>query len=278
MRRRSRVVPVLVSGLVVLVGALAPPAAGAAVRPGLIVFSSGFILNDPDTEHPSQVLSVRPDGSRESQLTHVPDGKQAGAPDLSPDGTTIVYVSNEGADNFAVWAMKADGTGQHRVFGRDGFDFFQPHWSSGGRRLVVTRCDLHYGFRSACDLLITRPDGSHKRLLVGGGRIHGDARFSPNGKRLVVSSNCCRPASQVFTMRADGSHLRRLTHVTAGGGAGFASYAPGGHRIVFTSDQRRKPNGDRNDLFVMRTDGTHVHRIVEDQRGAVGADWGQEGR
>src|SRR4051812_35244036 len=111
------------------------------VRHPVIAFSTGFILNFPDTDNPSQVVTVRPDGTDERQLTHVPDGKQAGAPDISPDGSKIVYVSNEGADHFAVWAMHTDGSGQHKLFGRAGFDFFQPRWSPDGSKLVVSRCD-----------------------------------------------------------------------------------------------------------------------------------------
>jgi len=268
------------------------------------------------------VKTVRPDGTGERQLTHVPDGKQAGAPDISPDGRTIAFVSNVDG-NFAVWTMRSDGSRQHRLFGRAGYDFFQPRFSPDGKRLVVTRCNLSFGFRANCDIMLGASTGRGRHVLVGGGRFHGNATFSPDGKRiafdsdrgglisavwvvraaggrpvrltkpnleafwpnwspdgshLVLSSNCCRPASDVFTMRANGTQLRRLTHVTGGGGAAFASYAPDGHRIVFTSDQLRGPAFDRGDILVMRTDGSHVRRIVEGKPNAVGADWAKVGR
>jgi Tol biopolymer transport system component len=293
-------------------------AATSPVRHPVIAFSTGFILVHPDVDNPSQVVTVRPDGTGEHQLTHVPAGKQAGAPDISPDGTTIAYVSNEGADNFSVWTMNIDGSGQHKLFGRGGFDFLQPRWSPDGTKLVVTRCDSSVGLLTNCDIVLTKRDGTRLRTLVSGGRFSGDATFSPDGKwiafdsdragfvstvwvlhldggqpirltkpdleafwpnwspdggHLVMSSNCCRPLSQVFTMRRDGSHLRQLTHATGGGGPAFASYSPDGQHIVFTSDQLRGPAFDRSDLFVMRTDGTHVRRIVDDQPNAVGGDW-----
>lgn len=293
-------------------------AASTQVRHPVIAFSTGFILINPDLDNPSQVVTVRPDGTDERQLTHVPDGKQAGAPDISPDGKTIAYVSNEGADNFAVWAMKIDGSGQHKLFGKPGFDFFQPRWSPDGTKLVVTRCDSTVGFVTNCDIVLTKRDGSGARTLVGGNRFSGNATFSPDGKwiafdsdragyistvwvlrldggapirltapdleafwpnwspdgtHLVISSNCCRALSQVFTMRRDGSQLRQLTHATGGGGPAFASYSPDGQQIVFSSDQLRGPDFDRLDLFVMKTDGTHVRRIVDDQPNAVGGDW-----
>jgi TolB protein len=330
MHSRSRVV-LAVSACVIL-GALAlvpqsiaksarPPARASGSVPGnqLIAFSTGFILVDPDLDHPSQVMTVRPDGTGERQLTHVPDGKQAGAPDLSPDGRTIAFVSNVDG-NFAVWTMRSDGTRQHRLFGRAGFDFFQPRFSPDGRRLVVTRCNMSFGFLANCDLVLTSSSGRGRHVLVGGGRISGNATFSPDGRRiafnsdrggltsavwvigvrggravrltkpnleafwpswspdgthLLISSNCCRPASDVFTIRADGTQLRRLTHVRGGGGAAFASYSPDGRSIVFSSDQLRGPAFDRGDLLVMRRDGSHVRRIVHDQPNAVGADWGR---
>ncbi len=340
MSNRSRIVSIAVAGALATAATLllggAATSAGTGVRAadsvavssppasGLIAYSSGFILRDPDLESPSQVFTVRPDGSGNRQLTHVPDDRQAGAPDISPDGRTIVYVSNQGADNFAVWTMKLDGTHQHRVFGRSGFDFFQPRWSPDGRSLVLTRCDLHFGFTSNCDIVITAADGSHQRTLVDDGRYSGDATFSPDGKwiafdsdlggytsavwvirvnggrpvrltspnleafwpnwspdgsHLVISSNCCRPVSQVFTMRANGAGLRQLTHATDGGGPAFASYSPDGRQIVYSSDQLRGPDFENADLFVMNTDGSRQRPILQVDTGfAVGPDWQRAGR
>jgi len=333
MRSPSRLI-VAVSTFVVL-GALAlspqaiassgsPPAraSGAQGSHELVAFSSGFILADPDLDHPSQVFTVRPDGSRLRQLTHVPDGKQAGAPDISPDGSRILYVSNVDG-NFAVWIMRSDGTHQRRLFGRKGFDFFQPRWSPNGSRLLVTRCNGSFGFTANCDIMLGGRLGSGRHVLVDGGRFNGNATFSPDGRRvafdgdrgglvsavwvmtirggrpvrltrpnleafwpnwspdgshLAFSSNCCRPASDVFTMRADGTHKRRLTRVAGGGGAAFASYSPDGRRIIFSSDQRRGPAFDRSDLFVMRPDGSQVRRIVKGKPNAVEADWTKVGR
>ena len=304
----------LVAALVVMGGPAPSQAAGPG--PGLIAFSSGFILPDPDLGGPSQVYTVRPDGTQLRQLTHVPAGKHAGAPDISPDGSKIAYVSDV-SGSFAVWAMKSDGTQQHRLFGRKGYDYFQPRWSPDGSRLLVSRCH-QIGFVAPCDIVLTDADGSPQQVLVGGGRINRDATFSPDGKRiafdsdrggffsaiwvmrlggtpvrvtnadlemywpgwspdgshLVASDNCCRAASNVYTMQADGSRLTKLTHVTQGGGAGFASYSPDGKHIVFISDHLRAPSFNRPDLFVMNADGSNVHRIVSSVP-AVTPDWSE---
>jgi Tol biopolymer transport system component len=327
MRTRGRKVPFVLAGLLAAVllspmaAASAPTYAASTYGGPVIAFSTGFILNFPDTDNPSQVVTVRPDGTHERQLTHVPDGKQAGAPDISPDGRTIVYVSNGDSDNFAVWAMNVDGTNRHKLFGRAGFDFFQPRWSPDGSRFVMTRCDSTVGFVTNCDIVLIKPDGSGARTLVGGGRYSGNATFSPDGKwiafdsdrggfidavwvmrvsggrptrvsapnleafwpgwspdgsRLTISDNCCRPASNVYSVRTNGSSLRKLTHVTQGGGSGFSSYSPDGKHIVFISDKLRGPDFDRSDLFVMNADGTNQHRIVSTVP-ATTPDWAGAG-
>ena len=221
-------------------------------------------------------------------------------------------------DNFAVWAMKIDGSGQHKLFGKAGFDFFQPRWSPDGTKLVVTRCDSTVGFVTNCDIVLTKRDGSGARTLVGGNRFSGNATFSPDGKWIAFDSDRAGYISTVWVLRLDGgsadptdrtrsrsllaelvarrnaprdqqqllsraqpglhhaqdgSQLRQLTHATGGGGPAFASYSPDGQQIVFSSDQLRGPDFDRLDLFVMKTDGTHVRRIVDDQPNAVGGDW-----
>ena len=113
----------------------------------------------------------------------MPAGKQAGAPDISPDGTTIAYVSNEGADNFSVWTMNIDGSGQHKLFGRGGFDFLQPRWSPDGTKLVVTRCDSSVGLLTNCDIVLTKRDGT--RLRTRSVRLH-QHRYQPANRTATA--------------------------------------------------------------------------------------------
>lgn len=274
MRRRSRVVPCLAAALLAGTVALAPGAAPATsgsppaadvttLAPrGLIAFSTGFILVNPDLESPSQVVTVRPDGSEERQLTHVPDGRQAGAPDISPDGTTIAYVSNEDADNFAVWTMNSDGTGQRRLFGRDGFDFFQPRWSPDGTHFVVTRCHVAFGFTDSCDLVLTKADGTDRHTLVGGGRLNGDASFSPDGRWIAFDSDRGGYLSTVWKVRADGGRPVRLTRPNLE--AFWPSWSPDGSHLLISSNCCRPVS----QVFTMRADGSHLRQLTH----VTGAD------
>lgn len=65
--------------------------------------------------------------------------------------------------------------------------------------------------------------------------------------------------SQVFTIRPDGSGRRQLTHVQAPAQAGDPTYSPDASRIAYVSSA-----GGAFQVWVMRADGTHQHRLVRD--------------
>jgi Tol biopolymer transport system component len=73
--------------------------------------------------------------------------------------------------------------------------------------------------------------------------------------------------SAILTVNPDGSDARRLTtgpHFDTG-----PAYAPRGARIVFGSDR----GDDLADLEVVRTDGTHLHRLVPMRFAEGFPDW-----
>jgi TolB protein len=293
-----------------------PPA-----RNGPIVFASSYIAVDPDTGSPSEVFRVRPDGSGLTQLTDVPDGFQAGAPDISPDGRRIVYVSNV-SGNFGIWTMAVDGSSQRPLLETPSVDYLQPRWSPDGSRLAVVGCNVTPNFLLDCDILVLRADGTGMRKIVGGhwynrapvwspdGRkIAFDSdregflsavwvvsaaggtptrltdpdleafwpSWSPDGSRILFSSNYARAHSDVYSMRPDGSGVRRLTHLPEDvGGAWQASYSPDGRQIVLISDIEQPTPFDFYDIFTMRADGSGLTRVVSTQPGYT-PDWGPEG-
>jgi Tol biopolymer transport system component len=89
---------------------------------------------------------------------------------------------------------------------------------------------------------------------------------------LSFTNNWDRPISQTFVMRANGSHLKQLTHAGGGHSEGLASYSPDGRRIVLISDLAYH-NGS-NDLYTMRADGTQLTKIVSDHPRVALSDWG----
>src|SRR5690348_11650734 len=147
--------------------AMGPAAAGtAAVRTGAtaatangrIAFSQWDLLPGGNLSRHSNVYTINPDGTGLRQLTHVGAAQAAGAPDWSPGGDKIVYVSNQTGD-YRIWVMNADGSGQRQLADDPGFADLEPAWSPDGARILFSRCDDHIGFILTCDLEVMNTAG-----------------------------------------------------------------------------------------------------------------------
>jgi TolB protein len=137
-------------------------------------------------------------------------------PSWSPDGATIAFVRAAPWPP-AIWLMDADGTNQRQLTtppnaasqGQDG----EPDWSPDGKWIAFAReHEPHPGPRTLefrRDIYLVRPDGADLRRLT---QLAGQNRapaWSPDGKRIVFTSDRVRQA--IYVMNADGSKQRRLT-------------------------------------------------------------------
>ncbi len=78
-------------------------------------------------------------------------------------------------------------------------------------------------------------------------------KFSPDGSRIAFASS--RDGNfEIYTMRVDGSDLRRLTFHPSIDNA--PTWSPNGQQIAFTSDR-----GGQNALYIMSADGGPVTRL-----------------
>jgi TolB protein len=164
------------------------------------------------------------------QLTF--DGNNAEAY-FSPDGRRLIFQRQERGDAGCdqQYVMSVDGTGLRRVsngLGRTTCGYF----SHGGRRILYSST---FEASPACP---TPPDRSQGYVWPLG-------------------------AFEIYSARADGSDLRRLT--TNDAYDAEATVSPDGKRVVFTSTR----NGDI-ELYTMNVDGTDVRRVTH----RVGYDGG----
>ena len=122
-------------------------------------------------------------------------------------------------------------------------------WSPTG--LVAFLAPVPNGCTHRCrtELFATRPGQSPRRLTYRG--AGGSISWSPDGRWLAFErrTRTDKPyGSDVFVIRADGTHLRRVTHRT-----GFApAWSPDGRRIAFLR---------RGVLYTATPRGKRPHRI-----------------
>lgn len=257
-RTRAGFAGIAIAGAVAvlaLTGASVPAAAHrAAVHNGLIYYSTGVLLPDPDLSVPSQVWSIGPDGTHKRQLTHVPAPALAGGPDVSPDGKRVLFVSNVGG-RFQVWVMSADGSGQRRVVNDPQHDSFVPRWAPDGKHLLFTRCDNPFDFVE-CTIATARLNGGGLRDLTSPHWTDFSGAYSPDGSRIAFSGDRNGLTSAIYRMRATGGRVHQLTPAILE--AFWPDYRPDGRQILFGD------NADRpaTNMWTMRADGTHRHQVT----------------
>jgi Tol biopolymer transport system component len=151
--------------------------------------------------HATEVFVMNADGSHVRQLTHTPH-RYSAEPDFSPDGSEIVFT---------------------RTFKGKPFTACRPG------RCITVRGGLQDG------IFVMNADGSNVRQLTNlslrNSTPDSSPAFSPDGQSIVfvredqTSSSEFQP-TDLFVMNADGSNLRRLTHLGTSINAGRPSWQP----------------------------------------------------
>jgi len=169
----------------------------------------------------------------------------ASDPSWSPDARRIAFdTSGFGV----VWKVRPNGTSLTRI--GDAKHDSSPAWSPEGRRIAFVR--YHSGHDQ---IWVKRPDGSGATLL------HQDAHasdetpaWSHDGRRIAFVSRTY-PHSSIEVMKADGTDVRTPRRR---GDPWNPVWLPGDAGLAFLASGT---NGERG-LFVMRADGSHVHRLA----------------
>jgi Tol biopolymer transport system component len=111
--------------------------------------------------------------------------------------------------------MRANGSGTRLLTDGVGHTDEAPDFSPDGRRIVFRRSDW-YEFRHG--IYMIRKDGTHLRRVYEATDIRvSDPVFSPNGRKIAFARWRRREPggtvhhAKLYTMRLDGTHLRRLS-------------------------------------------------------------------
>lgn len=154
-------------------------------------------------------------------------------PVWSPTGSLLAY-SSAGSQSNKLVVIAPDGTGRIEIVGGAALNLL-PAWSPAGDAIAFTRTLAGEGPA----IYVVRPDGSELHKVVS---TDGWPVWSPNGTRIAFTSalgyNRRRsPITDVFSVAADGSTLRRLTNTLAGESP---IWSPDGDRVLFESGGQLK--------------------------------------
>ena len=286
MRRTITCLAVVVAASTVLL-TVVPAHATAPGKNGRIAFRRYF--NAAHTY--GAIFTIDPDGGGLRQVTHPHQGVLTTDPDWSPNGRWIAYdrVAN---DTSRIYKKRADGTDKMNLSGSctgECLSDLGPAFSRNGARIAFTRgagtCTGEPGDRCLVTVQVRRADGTHVRRVTqpdATTAIHNRyednwPQWGPHDRRIAFerrdNNRLLGPdlqAHAIFTVRLDGTHLRRLTPWRLD--AAQPDWSPNGRWILFRSHE----NGDRqNNLYLVHPDGSDLHRVTHTFTGGEPtATWG----
>jgi Tol biopolymer transport system component len=184
---------------------------------------------------------------------------------LAPSGKRIVFSEFVSKTPFrsAVFTMRIDGTHRRRLTpfkrsfpGANGCVF-----SPNGSRIAYT---------DSFGLAIMRADGTHRRHIAEIETV-GSPDFSPSGKKVVFHVELEADGFDIYSVRADGTHLKRLVPKEGPVWETDPAFSPDGKKIVFRRHRRNVSRGAK--IAIINSDGSHLRTLDLPMRVAA-PNWG----
>jgi Tol biopolymer transport system component len=196
----------------------------------------------------------------------------------TPDSKEIAFIrvvtgSNLGGITGMYRVRAAGGPPQRLDFAGDNPWFLDI--SRRGNRLAYTRLQRDVNVYAAT----LAPDGtlmSAGDSVASSSRRDIDAAFSPDGERVVLSSDR-EGSSEIWMASKDGRNPRALTSAGRAGvfdGGGYPQWSPDGTQIVYTS---RVSGEGSEDVFVVSAAGGAPRRVTDDVAMDTGPSWSMDG-
>ena len=227
-------------------------------------------LDFPFGNPTASVSVMNPDGTDRHKVFQRQDGASL-EPTWSPDCQWLafgvgVFFGGRGFAPANLWMVKADGS-ETRQITHDRFNVGFPTWSPDGATIIYRTWGDAGGKEGRGLRALKLADGSVTVLTTEWDNF---PFYSPSGDRVVFTRRMPDADFEVFTMKPDGSDVRRLT--TTRGADAHATWSTDGKEIWFESsrtgfkdeaalyDTSPQPYAQ---VFLMNRDGTHVRQLTD---------------
>jgi dipeptidyl aminopeptidase/acylaminoacyl peptidase len=253
--------------------ALVLPASASAAG-GAIVFSK--VTEDHRTyEEEGKVLPPKaPEGGlfavRDRHLNQLTEDPGDSEPSFSADGHTIAFVRDGD-----VYAMRADGSGQHQLTAGAELDS-RPLMAPNGRFVLFQRQTAAGQPR---DLFTVKVNGGLAHAVTSSPNDEHEASFSPDGRTIAfVRSSGASVADRnddIYTVRPSGAKVRRLTRTVA-----IDEYAPNvlNETIVYSRGENSEGPSAYADVYRMDLKGQQMKKVIAGAGSAYVEDVTANGR
>ncbi|MEW6432791.1 MAG: M20/M25/M40 family metallo-hydrolase [Myxococcota bacterium] len=219
------------------------------------------------------IFRANADGTGVTRLTDAP-GYDAEATVCAKDGS-IIFTSVRDGD-IELYRMDKDGKNVKRLTftpGYDGGAFFSADcskivWRASrpkpGKELEDFQGLLKQGLvrPSKLELYVANADGSDAQQVTYLNAASFAPFFTPDGKRILFSSNFGDPKGREFDIWAvdvDGTNLERITYTK--GFDGFPMFSPDGKWLIFASNRMTAEGKTDTNLFLAKWDA-HAPKAV----------------
>ncbi len=234
---KSRGIAVL-AGLAAFMVAGVVAGAGSAGTGGLIGGNIVYAGVDPQ-DGQSDVYVVKADGSGKRNLTDEDASHKDVSPELSRDGSSIVFVRHAAQGGTRLMVVKANGSGLMDVTPTktEIGNIAEPSWSPDGNQIVfASNADGNYEL-----FVLDLRTGSTARLTQTLYPVQNlDPAWSPTGTAIAFSRSglsATSGAASLYQLRLGSTAPARLTKTTGIDGDVDPVYSPDGRLIAFSSDR-----------------------------------------
>ncbi len=193
-------------------------------------------------------------------------------PAWSPNGETLLFVRRVPQGREAIFAVRADGNGAPRQLSHPGKRQLDGRatWSPSGSTILFARGRQ----------LWTMPARGGSARLLRPVLFYFGPRYSRDGSRIAVAragpgrkSVLGTGTTDIYVLAANGSNPRKLTSNPADDVQ--PAWSPDGKAIAFVSSRDQGPRESYGSIFVVRTNGMGLRRLVS---GADTPDWSPDGK